>query len=122
MDNPVIFINYLNTFMLLFFTLLYGYKIIYIFTAIRAKRKDRHKTRSVPSQFNKYAVIVAARNESLVIAQLIKSIKGQKYPSEDIDIFVVADNCTDDTADVARKAGAIVKERFNEKKSAKGMH
>ena len=56
---------------------------------------------------HKYAIIVAARNEELVIGQLIKSIKNQKYPKELIDIFVVADNCTDNTARVAEKQGRL---------------
>jgi cellulose synthase/poly-beta-1,6-N-acetylglucosamine synthase-like glycosyltransferase len=69
---------------------------------------------------NKYAVVIAARNESAVIGQLINSIKQQKYPSELIDIYVVADNCTDNTADVARDAGAYVFERFNRQNVGKG--
>ena len=51
--------------------------------------------------------LIAARNEEAVIAQLIESIKHQDYPAELIDTFVVADNCTDDTAEVAEKSGAI---------------
>ena len=65
-------------------------------------------------------MIIAARNEELVIGQLIKSIKNQKYPEHLIDIFVVADNCTDHTAQVAAKAGAIVRERFNKALIGKG--
>jgi len=70
---------------------------------------------------NKYAVIIAARNEELVIGHLIQSIKNQKYPEELIDIFVVADNCTDNTAMVAEQAGAIVKKRFNKNRIGKGF-
>ena len=69
---------------------------------------------------HKYAVIIAARNEELVIGQLIKSIKNQKYPEKLIDIFVVADNCTDNTAQAAEQAGAIVRERFNKAQIGKG--
>ncbi len=36
------------------------------------------------------------------------------------DIYVIADNCTDNTAEVARKAGAIVYERFDEEHKTKG--
>ena len=43
---------------------------------------------------NKYAFIIAARNENAVIGNLIDSIKNQNYPSELIDVIVVADNCT----------------------------
>lgn len=60
---------------------------------------------------HRYAFFIAAHNEEAVIANLVRSIKEQDYPSELIDIFVVADACTDDTARVARDAGAIVYER-----------
>jgi len=69
---------------------------------------------------HRYAVVIAARNESNVISQLINSIKKQNYPSELTDIYVVADNCTDDTAQVAREAGAYVFERFNRQYVGKG--
>ena len=58
-----------------------------------------------------YAFFIAAHNEEAVIANLVQSIKAQDYPSELIDIFVVADACTDETAERAREAGAIVYER-----------
>lgn len=72
------------------------------------------------ARLNKYAVIIAARNEELVIGELIKSIRKQNYPQEYVDIFVIADNCTDKTADVAKRVGAIVRERFNNHKIGKG--
>lgn len=60
---------------------------------------------------HRYAFFIAAHNEEAVIANLVKSIREQDYPTELIDIFVVADACTDDTARAAREAGAIVYER-----------
>lgn len=69
---------------------------------------------------NKFAVLIAARNEESVIGNLIESIKLQNYPSELIDIFVVADNCTDSTASIAREKGANVIERFNKEHVGKG--
>ncbi|CAM5222637.1 Cellulose synthase/poly-beta-1,6-N-acetylglucosamine synthase-like glycosyltransferase OS=Ureibacillus acetophenoni OX=614649 GN=SAMN05877842_108134 PE=3 SV=1 [Ureibacillus acetophenoni] len=65
-------------------------------------------------------IIAGTRNEEVVIGQLIDSIHAQNYPKQLIDIFVVADNCTDQTAVVARRAGAIVKERFNTEQVGKG--
>ena len=62
-------------------------------------------------RLHRYAFFIAAHNEEAVIANLVQSIKDQDYPSELIDIYVVADACTDDTARVAREAGAIVYER-----------
>ena len=69
---------------------------------------------------HRYAILIAARNEGTVIAQLIESIKNQKYPQELIDIYVIADNCTDETASIAEKAGAYVYERFDQTNIGKG--
>ncbi|WP_233549406.1 glycosyltransferase family 2 protein [Lysinibacillus yapensis] len=71
-------------------------------------------------RLNKYAVIIAARNEEAVIGELLNSIHKQNYPKDYIDIFVIADNCTDETAKVAKQAGAIVRERFNKNQVGKG--
>lgn len=70
---------------------------------------------------HKYAILIPARNEEPVIANLINSIKKQDYPSELVTIFVVADNCTDNTAKVARENGAICYEHFNENERTKGF-
>ncbi|MDR1917618.1 MAG: glycosyltransferase [Christensenellaceae bacterium] len=53
----------------------------------------------------RYAILVCARNEEKVIGQLIDSIKKQDYPKELITTFVVAHNCTDNTAKVAAEFG-----------------
>lgn len=67
-----------------------------------------------------YGILIAARNESNVIAQLIESIRNCDYDQSKIRIFVIADNCTDNTAEVARNAGATVFERFNQEQIGKG--
>lgn len=61
----------------------------------------------------KYGVIIPARNEEIVIGNLIDSIRCNKYPQDKIQIFVIAHNCTDRTADIARNKGAIVYEYNN---------
>ena len=104
--------------MFILFALMYSYQIVYMFVALITKRSKNSVLRML---IYKYAVIVAARNEELVIGQLIKSIKNQKYPKGLIDIFVIADNCTDNTALVAKEAGAIVRERFNKAQIGKDM-
>ena len=68
----------------------------------------------------RYAVLISARNESKVIGNLIDCIHGQTYPSDLIDIWLVADNCTDDTADVVRAMGCHVVERHNDQLIGKG--
>ena len=57
---------------------------------------------------NKFAILVAARNEAQVIGNLISSLKNQDYPSDLYEILVIPNNCTDDTAAVALQAGASV--------------
>ncbi len=70
---------------------------------------------------HKYGIVIAARNEETVIGNLIDSIKKQDYPSDLLTIFVVADNCTDKTAEIARKNGAICYERFDDLYKTKGF-
>ena len=71
-------------------------------------------------QQHKYAVVIAARNEQAVIGNLLDSIKQQDYPQELLTVFVVADNCTDKTAEAARQKGAVCYERFDKKRKTKG--
>ena len=81
----------------------------------------RFKEKKILTPQKTFAVIVAAHNEEAVIGQLIQNLKELEYPKELYDIFVIADNCIDKTAEVARNAGAIVCERFNDKDKGKGF-
>ena len=49
-----------------------------------------------------YAVVICARNEEKVIGNLLDSIAAQRYPKDKLRVFVIADNCTDATAAIAR--------------------
>ena len=104
-----------NYIVMCLFLLCYSYQLFYIPVALVGRRPHRGQTK-----FHRYAVLIAARNEVAVIGQLIDSIRAQDYPEELVDIFVVADNCTDDTAAVARRHGARVYERFDRRHVGKG--
>ncbi|SHI67196.1 hypothetical protein SAMN05444401_1311 [Clostridium amylolyticum] len=67
-----------------------------------------------------FALVVAAHNEEMVIKDIIESFKHLNYPTNLYDIFVIADNCTDKTALIAKKQGALVYERTNKEKRGKG--
>lgn len=97
------------------FFVCYSYQFAYILVPYLKKEKP-HK----PAELHRYAVLISARNEELVIGNLLDSISAQDYPSRLVRVFVVADNCTDETAKVARAHGAIVYERFNDKLVGKG--
>ena len=113
--SQVSFVDIFNFCVFLAFTICYTYQLYYVFVVLTRKPKQLVATKN-----HKFAVVISARNESAVIGQLIHSIKVQNYPSELIDVFVIADNCTDNTADVAREAGATVFPRFNSEQVGKG--
>ena len=98
------------------FALCYFYQLVYIPVALW--RKKRAEEPEPP--LRRYAVLIAARNEAPVIADLIDSIHRQDYPADHIVTFVVADNCSDDTAALARNAGAVVYERSDRVHVGKG--
>lgn len=99
-----------------FFGIFYIHKNAYILIGLFFTRKFK-KT----DKFHKYGIIIPARNEETVIGNLIDSIKNQDYPMEKLTIFVVADNCTDNTAGIARDKGAIVYEHNNPNERTKGF-
>ncbi len=69
---------------------------------------------------HRFMAIIPAHNEEAVVGNLIESLKNQTYNKDLYDIYVIADNCTDNTAKIAKEAGAIVYERFDETKKTKG--
>lgn len=61
-----------------------------------------------PDKKDRFAIIIAARNEAAVIGNLVESLSKQNYPKELYDIIVIPNNCTDNTEEVAREQGALV--------------
>ena len=108
-------LSIVNTVITAFFGVLLFYRTVFMIVGLFVKTKfpDAKKEHS-------YAFLISARNESAVIGNLIDSIKRQRYPSDKIKIFVVADNCTDDTAQICRDLGCVVYERFDDKHIGKG--
>ncbi|WP_371734486.1 glycosyltransferase family 2 protein [Collinsella ureilytica] len=102
-------IEFLNIVVGVLFTLCFLYQVVFFFIGLLCTGPDFGPARIQ----HRYAYFIAAHNEGAVIANLVRSIKEQDYPAELIDVFVVADACTDDTADQARSAGAIVYERHD---------
>lgn len=98
--------------LIIFFTFYY----FLLFLAGMFRRKERKNL----TPKHKFALVVAAHNEEAVIQPLIHNLLHLDYPSELYRVFVVADNCTDQTASLARQAGATVYQRFNDSKRGKG--
>jgi cellulose synthase/poly-beta-1,6-N-acetylglucosamine synthase-like glycosyltransferase len=80
--------------------------------------------RSVPirprSRTLKFDVIVPAHNEAEVIERTVSSLRKIDWPADRFRVLVVADNCTDTTANLARAAGAEVLERHDPTLRGKG--
>jgi cellulose synthase/poly-beta-1,6-N-acetylglucosamine synthase-like glycosyltransferase len=66
-------------------------------------------------------LLIAAHNEEGTLPRLFASIAGLDYPVERLRVHVIADNCTDRTAEVARRAGAMVHERVDAERIGKGF-
>ncbi len=75
----------------------------------------------IKNKKHKFMMILPAHNEASVIGALVESLQALDYPKELYDIYVIADNCTDNTAQIAKNLGAIVYERFDEKRKTKGF-
>ncbi|MEG0371393.1 MAG: glycosyltransferase family 2 protein, partial [Clostridium sp.] len=104
-----------GTLQILAFAVLMYYLIISLFGLYKKKHKDDGNMKE-----KSFALIVAAHNEEVVVEQIVESLKKLDYKKELYDIFVIADNCTDATAEIARNAGALVCERFDPDKRGKG--
>ena len=89
--------------------------IISVCALIKFKEKPLIKDKK-----HKFMLIIPAHNEENVISSLLESVNAIEYPKELYDIYVIADNCTDKTAEIAKSLGAIVYERFDEEHKTKG--
>ena len=106
------------------FVVCYAYQLVYIpivlFFRRRKERKIAESRQGRETVYKDIAILICGRNEEKVIGDLLDSCKEQTYPEEHLKVFVMADNCTDNTADVSRDHGAIVYERFNDTLIGKG--
>jgi cellulose synthase/poly-beta-1,6-N-acetylglucosamine synthase-like glycosyltransferase len=68
----------------------------------------------------RFAVLVPAHDEEVVVEKTLSSLTELDYPSDKFDVIVIADNCTDKTAEISKAAGAKVLERFDSKLRGKG--
>lgn len=97
------------------FTLMCAHFLFFAIVGIFAKKTYPHTENKL-----KYGIIIPARNEEAVVGNLIDSVRKNNYPQDKLDIFVIAHNCSDGTAEVARKHGAIVYEYNNKKENTMG--
>lgn len=85
-----------------FFTV---YGLYYVITGIFAFAKPKRE-KKCGNKKHKFGIIIAARNEEMVIGNLIDSLKKQNYDKDKYTINVVVNNSTDNTYEVCKKHGA----------------
>ena len=78
------------------------------------------KEQKITEPKSSFAVVIAAHNEENVIGQLLDNLKMLRYPNQLYDVYVIADNCKDKTAQIAKEKEAIVCERFSDTQKGKG--
>jgi len=113
--HPLIFAISLT---LQIFVLLYGG--YYFGVSLFGWYNRKNNAKADKNDIHTFALVVAAHNEEVVIGNMVDSLNKLNYPREAYDIFVIADNCTDKTAENAAAKGAIVFERENKDLRGKG--
>lgn len=93
----------------------FAFQLIYLFLFFLKPKKYARAEKK-----HKIAVIICAHNEADTIRRTLNNIFLQDYPQGDYRVFVFADNCTDDTAAIARECGAEVYERTDTDKKRQG--
>lgn len=97
-------------------TLPAAYLLLVTVAAYLFNKEEGHENR-----FLNIGVLIPAHNEEEGIARTIRNVQACDYPANRLDIYVIADNCTDGTADAARNAGATVLERTDAVNRGKGQ-
>jgi len=68
-----------------------------------------------------FAILIPAHNEETILGTLLDSLAQLDYPADAYTVCVVADNCTDGTAALARTTSTVrVYERFDASQRGKG--
>lgn len=117
MNDWVKILGAIQSFLIICITFYWTYQLIVSLSGL-IKVKEKPK---LTDKMHKFMVIMPAHNEEAVIGHLVDSLKKVDYPKELLDLYVIADNSTDNTAKVAREAGAIVYERNQPDKKTKGF-
>ncbi len=73
------------------------------------------------NKFLNIGVLISAHNEEEGIVHTLEGVFACDYPANSYKVYVIADNCTDKTAEKARQAGALVFERFDSDNRGKGQ-
>lgn len=105
--------------LLLWLALALSYRWIHALAWLLRGRHEQPVSPPAPS--TRFAVLIPAHDEELLLGAALESVAQCRYPSGLVRSFVVADNCRDRTAQIARAAGAEVYERTAPDDAGKGQ-
>jgi cellulose synthase/poly-beta-1,6-N-acetylglucosamine synthase-like glycosyltransferase len=71
-------------------------------------------------EWRRFCILMPAHDEELVLGDILERLGAVEYPADRFEVVVVADNCTDRTAAIARAGGAVVLERSDPVRRGKG--
>jgi len=100
-----------------------GLPILYLgVVSLAATLTTQRRAQARPQAYPDFAVLVPAHDEELRLGELLESLARLAYPQERYTVYVVADNCTDRTAEIARAMGWVrVYERHDTGHRGKGF-
>ncbi|MEG2561772.1 MAG: glycosyltransferase family 2 protein [Clostridia bacterium] len=90
-------------------------QVLYIFISLK-----KLPQRPPAKKDHIFAIMLCAKDEAKVVGDTVQCMLRQNYPQDKFRVFVIADNCIDNTAEIARKNGAIVYERFDKEHIGRG--
>ena len=94
--------------------------LVFLLLVSAAALLPRRKRDLAANPTSRFLFVIPAHDEEPVVSKVVESCLAVDYPRSQFDVLVIADNCTDGTAFLARTAGARVVERFDEAKKSKG--
>jgi 1,2-diacylglycerol 3-beta-glucosyltransferase len=112
----MVLFDWVFTLISLFFITICLYLAVLTVAAFLYPKRDGYDARPL-----RLAVLIPAHNEALQISATVDAIRRSRYPDNGYDVMVIADNCEDETADVAKTAGAQVFVRSDPSRRGKGQ-
>ncbi len=106
---------------LLFLPAMYFLVVCLYLLAVTVAAHWPKRRRVVGAVLPSLGVIIPAHDEEGQIRATVAAVLAQDYPRECFDAYVLADNCADETAVVARESGAAVFERLDPANRGKGQ-
>ena len=99
-----------NVILTAFLLIIYSYQLVFL---LKGEKGRSNPAKASPKRI---AVLIPAKDEEEIIEESVRSVLESDYDGSRLSVFVLADNCSDRTGDVAKRAGATVFYRSSEKR------